>query len=108
MTQFDYASLDAEDSEATVSAALEPFEQHRQPAPILIVKPGRKAPLTDEQRLVAAQKSVQSLQTKVVATRDRMRRELVEDLYRKHSISEVAGDPSEHQRLTSLRKKLGL
>lgn len=107
MIEFDYASLDAEDSGSTASAALEPVEQ-QQLALTLIAKPGRKAPLTDEQRLVAAQKSVESLHTKVLANRDRMRRELVDDLYRKHSIGEIAGDPSEHQRLTSLRKKLGL
>lgn len=108
MTQIVYASLDAEDSEATASAATKWPEQQQQPVLIAPAKPKRKAPLTDEQRLVAAQKSVESLQARVVANRDRMRRELVEDLYRKHLISEVTGDPSEHQRLASLRAKLGL
>lgn len=107
MTQIDYASLDAEDSEAAASAAMK-WPEEQQPALRSTARPGRKAPLTDEQRLVAAQKSVESLQAKVVANRDRMRRELVEDLYRKHSISEFTGDPSEHQRLASLRAKLGL
>jgi len=108
MSQIDYASLDAEDSEAAASAAMERPERPQQPVLTSTAKPKRKAPLTDEQRLVAAQKSVESLRAKVVANRDRMRRELIEDLYRKYSISEVTGDPSEHQRLASLRAKLGL
>lgn len=107
MTQIDYASLDAEDIEAAASAVTK-LPELQQSAPMSATKSGRRPARTDEQRLAAAQKSVESLQAKVIATRDRMRRELVEDLYRKHAISEVAGDPSEHRRLASLRAKLGM
>lgn len=72
------------------------------------VEPKRKAPKTDEQLFVEAEKRMGLLRTKVIANRDRQRMELVDDLYAKYSVEAVADDLSESKRLQSLRAKLGL
>jgi hypothetical protein len=72
------------------------------------VAPRRKTPKSDDQLLADTEKRIGLLRKKVLATRDKQRLELVDDLYVKYGVKAVANDMSERKRLTSLREKLGL
>jgi hypothetical protein len=72
------------------------------------IAPRRKAPKSAEQLLAEAEKRTGILRAKVIANRDRLRMELIDDLYAKYGVDAVHDDRSEQKRLATLRAKLGL
>ena len=68
----------------------------------------RRKPKTVEEQLAEALARARALKEKVAEQRDRQRISLVEDLYKRYDIDEIADDPAERQRIAALRRELGL